>query len=869
MNVDREKLSPMMQKYMETKDEYNDCILFYRLGDFYEMFFDDAKTASRELEIALTGKDCGLEERAPMCGVPHHSATMYIAKLIEKGYKVAICEQTEDPRLAKGLVKREVIRVVTPGTISEPELLDEKNNNYLCVAYGGISGYGTAFADVSTGEIFVTVVSGSLSDEIMRYEPKEILMNSTAMSKFSEEDDKRIKTAADELVDEFFECDNLLSVISDAFGRDNVEKTEIKNSREAQLAVFGVLRYCKMTQKSDAKVIHTLNYYNSNQYMDIDSGSRRNLEITETMRDKSKKGSILGVIDNTSTSMGARLLKQWIEKPLLNEDMINRRLYSVRELVDNIMLRDELSSQLSGIYDMARIHSRISMGNVTPKELLSMRSSLKKLPDIKRCLSALKSSLFKQIAEGFDILDDICFFLDTSISDDAPMLLRDGNVIKSGFNEELDRLRDGVNNGADRIAAIEAEERERTGIKALKIGFNKIFGYYIEIRKSNTNEIPADYVRKQTLANCERYITPRLKEEENFILGAGERILALESEIYRDVVEKLKGESERIRKVCEAIAVSDVLCSHAVTAFKNNYVMPEINTSGIIDIKDGRHPVVEDVQKKNLFVPNDTLLDENDNRMVIITGPNMAGKSTYMRQVAIITLLAQIGSFVPASRAKIGIVDKIFTRVGASDDIASGQSTFMVEMTEVAHILENATSKSLVILDEIGRGTSTFDGLSIAWSVVEYIQNKKLCGAKTLFATHYHELTQLEEKLEGVKNYNIAVKKRGDDITFLRKIVRGGADDSYGIEVAALAGVPQKVIKRAKEILKAVETDDSEVKYNGAVKEEPEELQVDITDGLCRSLTGELARIDATTLTPIEAMNKLFEICNKAKEIME
>ena len=532
------------------------------------------------------------------------------------------------------------------------------------------------------------------------------------------------------------------------------------------------------------------------------------------------------------------------------------------------MLRDELTSQLDGIYDISRIHSRITMGSVTPKELITMRSSFSKLPELKLCLGQLKSSMLKSLYENLDVLDDLYYYLQRAIDDEAPVLLRDGNVIKEGFNEELDRLRLGVNDGAGQIAEIEAYERERTGIKNLKISYNKVFGYYIEVRKTNINDVPEDYVRKQTLANCERYITPKLKETENFILGAGEKILTLEAELYREVVNKLKDESDRIRRVCEIVSTADVLTSMAVTAFKNNYVMPEINTDGIIEIKDGRHPVVEALQKNTLFVPNDTLVDSDENRMIIITGPNMAGKSTYMRQVAVITLLAQIGSFVPASRARIGIVDKIFTRVGASDDIAAGQSTFMVEMTEVANILENATTKSLVILDEIGRGTSTFDGLSIAWAVVEYMHDKKLCGAKTLFATHYHELTQLEEKLDGVKNYNIAVKKRGDDITFLRKIVRGGADDSYGIEVAALAGVPDKVIKRAKTLLKSIENDDVQIQYKETKKEEDVSMQEDFSDSLCRTLVSEIKNIDATTLTPIEAMNKLFEISNKAKEIL-
>ncbi len=867
-NIDREQLSPMMQQYMNTKDEYKDCLLFYRLGDFYEMFFDDAVTASRELELVLTGRDCGLDERAPMCGVPHHSAAMYISRLIEKGYKVAICEQLEDPKAAKGIVKRDVIRVVTPGTVTEPEFLDEKKNNYLAVIYADISGFGAVFADISTGEVFVTQMLDSVWDEIMRYEPKEIILNAFASDKIETQLSGRIRTTPQTLNDKFFEFENPEEMILMQFGKTDISQLGLSGKREAQTALCAVLRYYEVTQKSSNRSLHTVKYYEHDEFVDMDSNTRRNLEITETMRDRSKKGSILGVIDNTSTSMGARLLKQWLEKPLINADTINRRLYAVRELTDNLMLRDEFCEELKGIYDMARIHSRISMGSVGPRELLSMKQSIKKLPGLKYCLSQVKSPMLKELYEKLDILMDLGDYLDRAINEKAPVLLRDGDVIKEGFNEQLDVLRLSANDTAAQIARVETAERERTGIKSLKVGFNKVFGYYIEIRKSNTEEIPENYIRKQTLANCERYITPELKEMENIILGAGERIASLEAEIYRRVVAHMQEASDRILRVCEIISVTDVLCSMAVTAYKNNYVMPQVNSAGVTDIRDGRHPVVESLQRKTLFVPNDALLDGDDNRMIIITGPNMAGKSTYMRQVAIITLLAQIGSFVPASSAKIGIVDKIFTRVGASDDIASGQSTFMVEMTEVSHILSNATSKSLVILDEIGRGTSTYDGLSIAWAVVEYMQNKKTCGARTLFATHYHELTALENDLEGVKNYNIAVKKKGDEITFLRKIIRGGADDSYGIEVAALAGVPQAVIKRAKELLKSIENDDFKISVKSDKKEEEPKNQIDFTDSLCRSLVGELSHTDATTLTPIEAMNKLYEICNRAKEIM-
>ncbi len=865
-NVDFDKLSTMMKQYFKTKEQYPDTVLFYRLGDFYEMFFDDAIKVSRELEIALTGRDCGLSERAPMCGVPHHSASGYIARLIERGYKVAICEQMEEAGATKGIVRREVVRIVTPGTVSDPEYLDEKKNNYLAVVYGDVGGFGVAFSDISTGEIFATGIDGGVADELMRYSPSEILIDEYSLRSVPNGFFEHFGVKPDVLKPDFYMTDGVGAALSTLFGSVVTDKDGLGGSLHAQIAIYATLRYFRLTQKSDDSFIHTLHYYKSDQYMNLDSNTRRNLEITETMRDKSRRGSILGTIDYTATSMGARLLKQWIEKPLLNIEAINKRLYAVSELCDSIMLRDDLHEQLGRIYDIARIHSRVSMGSVTPKELLSLRASIENLPRVKQALSNAKNPYLAELYLELDTLADLYDYLSRAIDDGASGLLRDGGIIKDGFSEELDSLRDGEKNGAVSIAKIEAKERERTGIKTLKIGYNKVFGYYIEIRKSNKTDVPAEYIRKQTLANAERYITPELKDTENFILGATERIRALEAELYRGVVNTVRDASERIRSVCNVVSIADVLCSFALCAFDKNYVMPKISDNGVISITDGRHPVVEASQRKTLFVPNDTFLDADENRMLIITGPNMAGKSTYMRQVAVISLLAQIGSFVPATSAQIGIVDKIFTRVGASDDIASGQSTFMVEMTEVANILKNATNKSLVILDEIGRGTSTFDGLSIAWAVVEYMQDKKLCGAKTLFATHYHELTELEDKLEGVKNYNIAVKKRGDDITFLRKIVRGGADDSYGIEVAALAGVPKKVISRAKDILKAIENDD-DITYKKQKQTEGESPQMDFSDSLSRALTTELASLDATTLTPIEAMNKLYEICRRAKEI--
>ena len=863
----KEQMTPMMVQYLKTKEEYPDCILFYRLGDFYEMFFDDAIKASRELEITLTGKDCGLEERAPMCGVPFHSASVYIAKLIEKGYKVAICEQVEDPKTAKGIVKREVIRVVTPGTVVDEELLDEKTNNYLAVIYGQKEVYGFAVSDVSTGEIYVTEIHGTddALNEIARYEPKEILMNSVAMQALSGQVELRFHITPDECTDEFFENSYFEGKILHQFNKSSLAEIKLADKPYAVYAVGAMITYLEHTQKTSLTYINTINTYAVNQYMDIDVNTRRNLEITETMRDKSKRGSLLWVLDNTQTSMGARLLKQWVEKPLINPLEINKRLQSVKELTDNIMLRDELAQVLSGTYDISRIISRLSLGTVTPKDLIALKMTLLQLPQLEYVLSDVKSPMLSEMRKDFDLLEDISKLLEMAINDEPPALLRDGNVIKDGYSEEIDKLRLAMRDGKKWLAALENEEKEATGISKLKVGYNKVFGYYIEVTKSFINDVPDYYIRKQTLANCERYITPKLKEIENTILGASERILSLEGHVFEQVRSSVAGEIERLKRAAGIIAKSDVLLSLAQTASKNNFTMPEISDDGKIEITDGRHPVVEKMSNKTMFVPNDTYLNTDEDRMIIITGPNMAGKSTYMRQVALITLMAQIGSFVPAASAKIGIVDKIFTRVGASDDISSGQSTFMLEMNEVSHILKNATSKSLIILDEIGRGTSTFDGLSIAWAVVEYIHNKHKIGAKTLFATHYHELTELEDELGGVKNYRIAVKKRGDDITFLRKIVRGGADDSYGIEVAALAGVPKEVINSAKKILKKIENDEIVVEHTQ--KKSEMQNQIGFGDSIANEIADELKTIDVTTFTPIEAMNKLFELSNKAKEL--
>ena len=844
------KMSPMMLRYLQTKEEYPDSILFYRLGDFYEMFFDDAITASRELELTLTGKNCGLEERAPMCGVPFHSAGVYVQRLVAKGYKVAICEQLSDPNESKGLVERGVVRVVTAGTLTDENMLDEKKNNYLCIIYKA-DGFGIAFCDISTGEVFVTLAGGKEEaiNEIVRYLPSEIVMNKSAKESGVAQG---FDVSISEYDENYFAIDD--AKISAQF------KAVPSLSAEQKGAISGMIKYLEHTQKSRVSYVDTLTVYGAKEYMDIDSATRRNLEITETMRDKARRGSLLGILDRTKTSMGARKLKQWLEKPLINPIEINKRLYSVDELSKNIMLCDELRELLSGIYDISRIMSRISLNSASPRDMVALKASLLKLPELNYQLSKTASPLLSDLNKNFDIMSDIAELLDSSISDDAPISLKDGYVIKGGYSSELDELRLLTKNGKEWILSAEADERERTGIKTLKIGYNKVFGYYIEVTKLNSEMVPDYYIRKQTLVNAERYITPQLKEMENKVLSASEQFIALESRLFEEIRAKVVAEMDRLKAVCEVIATVDCICSLSQVAFKNGYVMPEITGGGELIIKDGRHPVVEKMLKNSIFVPNDTELDKGENRELIITGPNMAGKSTYMRQVALITLMAQVGSFVPAKYAKIGVVDKIFTRVGASDDIAQGQSTFMLEMVEVANILKNATADSLVILDEIGRGTSTYDGLSIAWAVSEHMANK--IGAKTLFATHYHELTQLEDSIPGIKNYSVAVKKHGDDITFLRKIVRGGTDDSFGIEVSALAGVPKPVVARAKEILKQIEQGGVEMPE----KVQKTDAQIDIFDGVASEIFEELKRMDVTTYTPIEALNKLYELANRAKE---
>ncbi len=861
------KLSPMMEHYLKTKKEYPDCIVFYRLGDFYEMFFDDAITVSRELELTLTGRDCGMEERAPMCGVPFHSAEIYISRLISNGHKVAICEQVEDPKKAKGMVEREVIRVITPGTTVDEAILDEGANNYLVVLYMSEEMTGLAAADASTGEMYAAELSEEkeIIDELASYAPKEILVNDAFSRSLAKQIEQSFGIRC-ERRNELF-ADGVASVLEEQFGK-SLADLGVADKPETILAAGGAVRYIKYAQKASVEYINKLSVYSINEYMELDYATRRNLEITETMRDKSKRGSLFWVLDKTKTAMGRRKLRQWMEKPLLNPIDINKRLMSVKELVDDAMGLDDLKEVLSRTYDISRIISRISVMTVTPKDLVSLKQTLLQLPELEMRLSGFKSPIFSDMTRNFDMLEDVCELIDRAIDEEkATSIVREGGMIRRGYSADADELRDAKENGAKWLAEIEAEERERTGIPKLRTGYNKVFGYYIEVTNSYKDKVPDDYIRKQTLTNVERFITPKLKEIESIILGASERLVALEIQLYNELCGVLAGELDRMKRVADVIAVTDVLCSFAEAAYKNKYVMPEVDAGSVIDIKDGRHPVVEALSRDIIFVPNDSYLNCEDDRLLIITGPNMAGKSTYMRQTAIITLMAQIGSFVPASSARIGVVDRIFTRVGASDDIASGQSTFMLEMTEVSNILRNATRNSLIILDEIGRGTSTFDGLAIAWAVAEYIHSKRKIGAKTMFATHYHEMTELEDKLEGVKNYRIAVNKKGDEITFLRRIVRGGADESYGIEVAALAGVPQEVIKRAKTILKKIVSGDTEKLYKKTEQSEPVNSQMDMEDMAGRQIIEELKAMDVTTLTAIDAMNKLYQLSLTAKKL--
>lgn len=857
-------VTPMMQQYLQIKEEYNDCILFFRLGDFYEMFFDDAITASRELEITLTGKDCGLEERAPMCGVPFHSAQGYVTRLIKKGYKVAICEQVEDPATAKGIVKRDVIRVVTPGTADTESIGDE--NNFLASVVMKDDAYGIAFADVTTGEVIVSdgesdFGESTLINLLAAFKPSEIILNSGSAGRCKDIVDlkKRYNFYDSFAPDELFELSRAKDSIKAQFGERAAIDAGIGEAELCQRALGGLLAYLYDTQKVDLTHINSFKYVCSSRHLQIDISSFRNLELTETMRDKEKRGSLLGILDRTKTAMGARRLKSWLDRPLIDAEQINLRSGAVQELVDNAMAREEITEALKLVYDIERILSRVVYGSCNARDFVSLRQSLEMLPAVKSALSKCSSHFLSQIATSLDTMSELRLLIACAIVDEPPVTIKEGGMIKEGFDKELDRIKEILNGGTDYIAAVEAKERERTGIKNLKVAYNRVFGYYIEISKSNLDRVPEEYIRKQTLVGGERFITQELKELESNILNAREKVNALEYENFLAIKKEILANLKKLQNTAKLVSVTDALCSLAVVASQRGYVRPVVNDGDVIDIKDGRHPVVEANLKDSLFVPNDTYLNTAESRFSIITGPNMAGKSTYMRQTALIVIMAQIGSFVPASECTVGIVDAVFTRVGASDDLASGQSTFMVEMNEVAHILKNATSKSLVILDEIGRGTSTFDGLSIAWAVAEYIADSSHIGAKTLFATHYHELTALENRIDGIKNYSVAVKKRGDDITFLRKIVKGGTDDSFGIEVALLAGLPQEVISRAKEVLRMVESGSGAPADENIRPREPEQVS--------DSVKNEIMAIDVSTLTPIEALNELYKLQKKVSEL--
>lgn len=877
-----EKLSPMMQQYVDVKEQNKDCILMYRVGDFFEMFFEDALTASKELEITLTGKECGLKERAPMCGVPHHAVDMYIDKLVAKGYKVAICDQVEDPKFAKGLVKREIVRIVTPGTNINTSALDETKNNYLMSLVYLDDSFGVSVADISTGDYFLTEVGSAreLLDEVNRFMPSEIICNSSFVLSGIDVDDLRGRLGISVFtLDSWYFDDELCKrALKEHFGVIDLAGLGIADYSSGVIAAGALMQYLVETQKTSLSQMSTIIPYSTNKFMLIDTSTRRNLELTETMREKQKRGSLLWVLDKTKTAMGARMLRSYIEQPLIVKSEIENRQEAIQELNDELITRDELREYLNPIYDLERLISKIAYNTANPRDLISFKNSLGMLPYIKDLLKGYKGTILSELYGEFDPLEDIYKLIDDSIIDDPPIQIKEGGIIKTEYNEEIGRLRNAKTDGKTWLAKLESEEREKTGIKNLKVKFNKVFGYCIEITNSFKDMVPDYYTRKQTLTNAERYITPELKELEDVILGAEEKLFSLEYDIFNSIREQISENILRIQKMAKTIATIDVFASLAFVAEHNNFVKPSINDKGIIDIKNGRHPVVEKMLNNDMFVANDTYLDNNKNRVSIITGPNMAGKSTYMRQTALIVLMAQIGSFVPASSANIGICDRIFTRVGASDDLASGQSTFMVEMTEVANIIRNATSDSLLILDEIGRGTSTFDGLSIAWAVVEHISNTKLLGAKTLFATHYHELTELEGTINGVNNYCIAVKEQGDDIVFLRKIIKGGADKSYGIQVAKLAGIPDSVISRAKEIV--IELTDADISVRakeiangnkksakqGYIKDTVENTQMSLFDTIDdNDILEEIKNLDLGNMTPIDALNELFKYQNKLK----
>ena len=878
------ELTPMMKQYMETKSQYQDCILFYRLGDFYEMFFDDALTASRELEITLTGKNCGQEERAPMCGVPYHAVESYLNKLVSKGYKVAICEQVEDPKTAKGIVKRDVVRIVTPGTNLDTQALDETRNNYImCIVYIA-DRYGVSVSDITTGDYFVTEIpdSAKLMDEIYRFSPSEIICNEAFYMSGMDLDGMRDRLGITiySLDSWYFDDDVCRQKLLEHFQVTSFAGLGLADYDCGIISAGALLQYLLETQKNSLSNLTHITPYAAGKYMMLDSSTRRNLELCETLREKQKRGSLLWVLDKTKTAMGARTLRKYVEQPLIDKKEIEKRLDAVAELKDSAISREEIREYLSPVYDLERLITRIAYGTANPRDLTAFRSSLEMLPHIRYILEEIQSELLKNIHDDMDPLEDLCTLVKDAIREEPPIAMKEGNIIRDGYNEEVDKLRRAKSDGKEWLAKLENDEREKTGIKNLRIKYNKVFGYYLEVTNSYKDMVPDYYTRKQTLANAERYITPELKELEDMILGAEDKLYALEYEIYSQVRDTIAGEIERIQKTAKAVAALDAFASLAVVAERNNYTRPKINEKGIIDIKDGRHPVVERMIPNDMFIANDTYLDDKKHRISIITGPNMAGKSTYMRQTALIALMAQIGSFVPAKSANIGLSDRIFTRVGASDDLASGQSTFMVEMTEVANILRNATSKSLLILDEIGRGTSTFDGLSIAWAVVEYISDSRLLGAKTLFATHYHELTELEGKISNVNNYCIAVKEKGDDIVFLRKIVKGGADKSYGIQVAKLAGVPDLVIERAKEIVEELSDEDVTAKVSEIAvrerseKKRPKVKKYDEVDIAQMSLFDtvkdddvleELKNLDVGNMTPIDALNTIYRLQNKLK----
>jgi len=875
------ELTPMMQHYIDTKNEYKDCIIFYRLGDFYEMFYEDAKVVSRELEIALTAKSCGLEEKAPMCGVPYHSAEGYLTKLVKKGYKVAICEQVEDPKEAKGMVKREVVRIVTPGTNIDSNSLDETKNNYIMSIVNMDNQFGLSACDVTTGDFFVTEVDEkrSLIDEINKFSPSELVCNEAFL--LCNDEIENIKynfnTSVSALNNHYYEEHSSTEVLKEHFKVENIGALGLKDFEVGSVSAGGLLSYLIETQKSSLKQLNNIKTYVCGNYMLLDASTRRNLELTETLRDKEKKGSLLWVLDKTRTAMGARTLRQMLEQPLVNPRDINNRLDVIEELCNDVYNREEIREYLGAVYDLERLITRVSYETANPRDLIALKNTIGTIPHIKSLIKDYKSELFVTMNKEIDELRDIYTLIDETIDEDEPPIsIKDGGIIKSGYNKDVDRFRVAKTQGKQWIASLQEKEREKTGIKNLKIKNNNVFGYFIDVTNSYLDMVPDYYIRKQTLTNSERFFTTELKDMENTIINSHDKLVSLEHEIYKNVINTINNNIVRIQSSAKILAYIDVFTSLSHISEKNHYVRPNLNSKGVIEIKAGRHPVVEKMMKDSIFVDNDTYLDLKNNRVSIITGPNMAGKSTYMRQVALITLMAQIGCFVPADYANISIVDRIFTRVGASDDLASGQSTFMVEMNEVANILRNATSSSLLILDEIGRGTSTFDGLSIAWAVVEHIANPKLIGAKTLFATHYHELTELEGKINGVNNYCIAVKENGDDIVFIRKIVPGGADKSYGIQVAKLAGVPESVINRAKEIInELIENDIADIAKSITVKtkapkapklDDVDMSQMSIFDTIKdEDIIRELREVDVNNLTPVEAMNKLNELSNKVR----